>query len=180
MPAIKQFAGDQGRFNYWQDSTHMPLRMVMDLYVSELQAAEVAMSEYKGMGVHNDEEYIRQRDISTIDKFYLLDSLWKTGNFRGIDSLMREERETPDSTGINYQAINNSFIAEQQDAVEKYDLLTLLFYAIGIILITIDRMKEAVRRERESNGKSDDEIKNLLNQVITQNNKILAGKRKGK
>lgn len=143
------------------------LKALIDAYSAELRTFEtlrangqILRSNFKDLKLQdslNRNFYARQEEISV---------LYKSGNFDAVNERLKKERgELLDLSKKDQEIIHNSLI-DEKNAIDDIQFWTLFLYALGILMITMDKVKDALNNDSN-------ELRKLLADVKEQNKKLL-------
>jgi len=129
-------------FNYKHD-TILSIADVTDAYCAELRMIEHLKIAGKEMSMGSNEpkdDLNNQYD----NRITFINKLQDENDDKEIKQMLIEERRNLYETSKNHQFEVNKKIIKENESIDKIHFWTLLLYAIGIILITMDKVKETV------------------------------------
>lgn len=134
-------------FNYKHD-TILSIADLTDAYSAELRMIEhlkVAGIEMSMRGDESKDELNNQYD----SRITLINKLQDEDNNGEIKKMLAEERTNFYEISKNNQLEVNRKIIKENESIHKIHFWTLFLYALGIILITMDKVKETVYNKNE-------------------------------
>lgn len=164
------FVSEVTSYNY-KHGKILPLHSLIDAYAAELRM--IGYMKYAGLGlVTLEEEEQNNININYDNYITSINKLQDGNNYEEIEKMLIKERINFYEMSKNDQFAIDGKIKEENKAIDKIHLWTLIFYAIGIVVLTMDKVKDAI-----SGNKEDNELKTLLKKIHAQNEQLLRKKK---
>lgn len=136
-------------FNYKHDKI-LSIADLTDAYCAELRMIEHVKFAGKEMSMGGDEskdELNNQYD----NRITLINKLQDEENNAEIKKMLTEERRNLYEVSKNNQFEVNRKIIKENESISKIHCWTLVLYALGILLITMDKVKETLLNQGNEN-----------------------------
>lgn len=132
-------------FNYKHD-TILSMDDVTDAYCAELRMIEHIKIAGKEMSMGSNES---KDDLNNQydNNITFINKLQDENKHKELKKMLIEERRNLYETSKNHQFEVNKKIKKENESIDKIHFWTLLLYAIGIVLITMDKVKETISNQ---------------------------------